>query len=214
MRSLHLLVSLALAFGVACGGSEVAPGESEAGSDRTALMETNPNPKPGPEPGPGPSPTPQCVKCGRDADRNFICVSASTGGTKCDITNDSSGRSCSYQLNCGTGIGFAGFAVAFQARVNDHFHRDVIPSARACWRDLQGDGELVLLHQFERGDVGEWVATSVDVVESNLADEETERARQCMSDAARGTGFAHRQGDASEGPMALYWTWPVPDRDY
>ena len=166
-------------------------------------------PKPG-EPSPGPSPGNNCKTCGRDADRNFICKDASTGSNECpEIVNGSGGRSCSYTLNCSSGFGFSGGLVAFQGRAADYFHTDVQPNLIACWATLRETGELTLRHDFRRSDRG-WIPAELEVVESSLSDKETRQAVECMRLASDGTRLRVGRDDAEEGPLSLYWTWPVP----
>ncbi|HYQ72353.1 MAG TPA: hypothetical protein VET88_10555 [Gammaproteobacteria bacterium] len=198
-----------------CGQGDRAdnsPPTGDTSGTGVAAIITDPNPGPDPDPiKPEPTPpTPRCVKCARDDNRNFICVKASMGGTECNIDNGTDGRSCTYKTGCSTGLAFPGAVIAFQARINRHFQNDVLPGLRKCWSQIEGRGELVLSHYYDRGDDDNWHFQHIDITETTLPDNQGKHALDCMTTTSRGVAFTAEAGDADDGQMVLHWTWPVP----
>ncbi len=97
-----------------------------------------------------------------------------------------------------------------QARINEYFHRDVIPKLETCWGILKGEGTITIAHHYELGPERTWVPKELDVEASTLSDDQNQAALSCMRQAVDGTSFPLDPSDAMAKEHILFWTWPVP----
>jgi hypothetical protein len=101
--------------------------------------------------------------------------------------------------------------VAAQNRINGFMYVAVVPKLQACWRRLQGKGDIVFKYTYHRSGTN-WVWNKHEVESSTLQKDQEPVALQCMGEAARDTSFpmeaaeAMRKGD----DLVIHWEWPVP----
>lgn len=109
-------------------------------------------------------------------------------------------------------------------KANARYLQEVVaPRLSECWGDVQGDGEIEFRHVLYIDGSGlarvpspeDQIEPPVSIVDSSLPPEEDAKALNCMLQAVAGTEYEYvpMHADDDSGKVALYQTWPSPERE-
>lgn len=101
--------------------------------------------------------------------------------------------------------------IASQNRINSVFYVALVPKIKSCWSRLSGKGDVTFKYIYQR-DGTNWVWRQQEIEDSNLPQDQTAIALQCMQEAAQGSSFPMEATEAARRSQefVLHWTWPVP----
>jgi hypothetical protein len=99
--------------------------------------------------------------------------------------------------------------MAEQDRVNQYFHRQVLPKLKDCWSDLKGEGSIAVRVSYGRYD-SLWTAGEAGVNKSTLPKDEEQLALRCLAESVRGTSFPAEGPDGDATEYQVNWSLPVP----
>jgi len=99
--------------------------------------------------------------------------------------------------------------VSTQQRINRHFHGDVVPKLKNCWKSIRGKGTISLKYTYTKADT-RWSFSKLEASQSTLPRGQERVALRCMQDAVRGTSFPLNAAESTQNTFVLNWTWPVP----
>lgn len=96
-------------------------------------------------------------------------------------------------------------AIATQDRINRYFHKAVVPKAKACWRQVKGQGSVSVEFIYKKAG-SKWAAEAMTTLPAG----QDAIALKCLQEAVPGTSFPVEQDDGSAEEFFINWTWPVP----